>query len=140
MSAAYYALFHKIIGDAVALIAPNVPAETNHRIQRWFDHGEMKRICGRFMSTKLDQPLLGLMGAVPPSDLQTVASIFIQLQDARHSADYDLGFQLSHRDAMIYVIRCTQAIEAWDRIKQSAEANIFILSLLMWKNWDKARL
>ena len=80
------------------------------------------------------------MGAVPPSDLQTVASIFIQLQDARHSADYDLGFQLSHRDAMIYVIRCRQAIEAWDRIKQSAEANIFILSLLMWKNWDKARL
>jgi hypothetical protein len=26
---------------------------------------------------------------------------------------------------------------SWDEIANSAEANIFILSLLMWKNWEE---
>jgi hypothetical protein len=33
-----------------------------------------------------------------------------------------------------------EAIEAWDRIQGSAEANVFILSLLMFKNWERDRI
>ena len=31
------------------------------------------------------------------------------------------------------------AVAAWNRIKKTGEANIFILSLLLWKNWEKDR-
>ncbi len=139
VSASYYALFHQINGDAADLIAPNVTPEINHRIQRWFNHGEMKQICGRFAAAKLTQPLLSLVGPKPSMALQTVASSFIQLQEARHSADYDLELRLTGRQAHQYLEMAKTAIIAWKSIAGSAEANIFILSLLMWKNWDKER-
>ena len=136
----YYALFHRINQDAVALLAPNVPQQTNYRIQRWLDHAELKRVCGRFLPTKLDQPLLGLIGDSAPPDLQFVARSVVVLQEARHNADYDLGYTLSFDDTLNLLDSATTAIAAWGRVLISAEANIFILSLLMWKNWEKERL
>jgi hypothetical protein len=141
VSASYYALFNKINEEAVNLIAPNVRPEINHRIRRWFDHAEMKKICGRFTKPMLDQPLKNLIGTVASPDLQEVASSFIQLQDSRHGADYDLSFQLTADEAHDLLVTAALAIDAWERLRGSAEANIFILSLLMWKNWeDKERL
>jgi hypothetical protein len=139
VSAAYYALFHHISGSAVDLIAPNVQSETNHRIQRWFEHAEMKKVCGRFLSAKLDKPLLDLIGDTASSDLRNVAQSFITLQEARHSADYDLGYSLTSAEARQLVLLAVGAMASWDRIRNSAEANIFILSLLLWKNWEKDR-
>jgi len=100
----------------------------------------MKRVCGRFLPTKLDQPLRGLIGDAASADLQEVARSLILLQEARHSADYDLSYAISWNDAFKLLDQATNAIDAWERIAASAEANIFILSLLMWKNWEKERL
>ena len=139
ISASYYALFHRINSDAVALIAPNVPDATNYRIQRWFDHGEMRKICVRFLPNELKPPLRDLIGKTASTDLQTVGLSFVQLQDARHSADYDLGYFLTDEIAWNLLEKATDALAAWSRISNSAEANIFILSLLLWKNWDRDR-
>ena len=137
VSACYYALFHEIKSDAVNLIAPNVPEVINHRIQRWFDHAEMKRVCGRFLNDKLDQPLLGLIGQVSSRELRQVCQTFVQLQDARHSADYDLGYSVTADECFEFIETAAAAITTWQSIKYSAEANIFILSLLLWKNWEE---
>jgi len=139
VSAAYYALFHHITDGAAALIAPNVPSEVNHRIQRWFEHAEMKKVCGRFTQAKLDQPLRDLIGDTASFDLQNVASSFIKLQETRHDADYDLSYSLTTKEARQLVLFAVDAMASWDKIANTAEANIFILSLLMWKNWDKER-
>lgn len=69
-----------------------------------------------------------------------LALSFIQLQDARHSADYDLSYVLTDEIAWDIFEQASEAIAAWQRISTSAEANIFILSLLLWKNWDRERL
>jgi len=139
VSAAYYALFHHITDSAATLIAPNVPSDTNHRIQRWFEHAEMKKICGRFMQAKLDRPLLDLIGDAASFNLQNVASSFIKLQEARHGADYDLSYSLTTKEARQLILLSVGAMASWDRIANSAEANIFLLSLLMWKNWERER-
>jgi len=139
VSACYYTVFHRLNSDAATMLAPNVSSKTNHRIQRWFDHGEMKKICGRFLPAKLDHPLRDLIGESASPDLQTVALGFIQLQDARHSADYDLSYALTEQIAWDIFEKATETTEAWNRLKDSAEANIFILSLLTWKNSDKDR-
>jgi len=139
VSAAYYALFHHINGGAAGLIAPNVSAKTNHRIQRWFEHAEMKKVCGRFLHTKLDQPLLDLIGNSASAELQNVARSFIKLQEARHSADYDLSYSLTTAEARQLILLAVGAMASWDQIASTPEANIFVLSLLMWKNWEKER-
>jgi hypothetical protein len=139
ISASYYALFHQINEDASSLLAPKVSTETKHRIQRWFNHGEMKIICGRFMAPVLSQPLLDLIGPAVSPDLQTVARNFVTLQEARHSADYDLSYPVDFAETLGLVVLSIEAKEAWQRVQGSAEANIFMLSLLMWKNWEKER-
>ena len=139
VSASYYALFHTFNGDAAALVAPQVDLKTNRRIQRWFEHAEMKRTCDRFPGEKLGQPLLGLIGPQASTELKTVCRSFIELQEARHSADYDLNYDLDRDKASEYVQTAMIAFTAWQRIANSAEANIFILSLLLWKNWDRDR-
>jgi uncharacterized protein (UPF0332 family) len=139
ISSLYYGLFHRINEDAAGLIAPNVSAATNHRIQRWFEHTTMKQICGRFLKEHLEQPLLSLVGTTASEDLQTVCRAFIELQEARHAADYDPDFDVDQPRARQYGSSAMEAIRAWNRISQTSEANIFILSLLLWKNWEKDR-
>lgn len=140
ISSLYYGLFHRINEDAASLIAPNVSTATNHRIQRWFDHTMMKKqICGRFLKEQLDQPLSGLVGTTASEDLQTVRRAFIELQEARHAADYDPGFIVDQPRARQYASSAVKAIGAWSRINETAEANVFILSLLLWKNWERER-
>ena len=139
VSSSYYAVFHHICGSAATTIAPNVSAETNYRIRRWFDHAELKKVCLHFLPPKLKQPLLGLIGESASKDLRTVARNFIQLQDARHSADYDLSYTPTSSDGNTFIEFAADAIEAWERISNTSEANIFILSLLLWKNWEKER-
>jgi hypothetical protein len=139
VSAAYYALFHHLNGSAVNRIAPHVRPEVGHRVQRWFDHSEMKRVCGRFLSTKLDKPLLELIGESASVEMRNVAQSFMTLQEARHSTDYDLGYKLSSDEAQHLILLALVAMDSWDRIANTHEANIFILSLLMWKNWEKER-
>jgi len=139
VSASYYALFHLLNSASAATIAPNVTTEVNFRIRRWFDHGEMKKVCGRFLPAQLSEPLLGLLGTSASPQLQRVALAFIQLQDARHSADYDLGWWITRSDAFQYIGLASDAFEAWCEIEDTSEANIFILSLLLWKNWERDR-
>ncbi len=99
----------------------------------------MKKVCGRFLQASLDQPLLNLIGNTASSEMQNVASSFNKLQEARHRADYDLSYMLSSEEARELVFIAASAMQSWDVIANSAEANIFILSLLMWKNWEKDR-
>ncbi len=139
ISSSYYALFHKINQEAVSLIAPDVTSTINQRIQRWFDHAEMKKICGRFTKQELDQPLRDLLGTTASADLQTVAANFIQLQEARHSADYDAGFEVNATMAHQKFKLAVEAIHALKRLQGTAEVNIFFLSLLMFKNWERDR-
>jgi hypothetical protein len=139
VSAAYYAVFHRICADAAELLAPHVSDDVRNRIQRWFEHAEMKKICGRFTKPSLDQPLLDLIGSSAPNDLLFVASSFITLQESRHLADYDLGYTFEWYEARITVELAIRTLGAWERVADSAEANIFVLSLLLWKLWEKER-
>jgi hypothetical protein len=139
VSASYYALFHHLSEAAVAQIAPYAPSQTANRIHRWFDHSEMKRICGEFTAARLSSPLRELLGDHASEDIQTVAINFIKLQEARLSADYDLDYQLSWEQTREFITLAVNAIGAWNKLAPSAESNIFVLSLLLWKKWEKER-
>lgn len=137
VSTSYYALFHLLNAEAVALLAPNVDEQTQHRMRRWFDHSVMKEICGRFLPSNLSSPLKELIGTSASSDLQLVARNFITLQEARHQADYDTSLAFTRTQAQALIQQAQDAFESWQRIRKTSEANVFILSLVLWKNWEK---
>lgn len=139
VSALYYALFHQLTEDAAGLIGRNVSSEISHRLQRWFEHGVMKQICGRFLKPRLDQPLSDLLGDSASPDLQVVCRTFISLQEARHDADYDPAYAINLNIALQHFESTIEAIEAWRRVRDTSGANVFILSLLLFKNWDRDR-
>jgi uncharacterized protein (UPF0332 family) len=139
VSASYYALFHRLSEAVVLQIAPQAAPATANRVHRWLDHQDMKKICWEFAAVPLRSPLRELIGNSAPDEIQTVALNFIKLQEARHAADYDLQYQVTWRQAREYIELAVAAIGAWTKVEPSPASNVFVLSLLLWKNWDKDR-
>jgi len=81
VSTAYYALFHLLIDEAVGNWAI---VRHRSKLGRAFDHGSMKNICEDQIKTfhSTGRPALLVR-------LEEVARTFVELQGARHTADYD---------------------------------------------------
>lgn len=139
VSTAYYALFHMLTSEAVSLIGPNMSLGGTRKIQRWFDHGEMKRVCGMFSAANATRMITPILGAPVSVDLQSVAQAFIKLQEARHDADYDLESSWTKLTAQELTEVARSAFESWARIRRTHEANVFALALLSVKLFDKDR-
>lgn len=139
VSASYYALFHHLSEAAVRQIAPQTPPEVANRVHRWLDHAEMKRVCVEFARPHLRPPLRDLLGDTASLEMKTVATAFLRLQEARHSADYAIEYKVTRLQAQEFITMAVKAIGAWNSICPSAESNIFVLSLLLWKKWEIVR-
>ena len=85
ISTAYYALFHLLVQEAAQCW--NGSATARAALERKISHGTMKSTSVAVVSRNLR----GWSAAAqnPPAGLQFVAKMFAQLQEARHSADYD---------------------------------------------------
>ena len=111
ISSAYYAVFHLLIHQAVRRLIGTTGSrdarELRHQMSRWFQHSQMKATSGWFKPTGKIPPqvveLLKYSSALPagcvPASLSRVAAAFIDLQEARHSADYDLEYSPSRQEA-----------------------------------------
>lgn len=138
VSAAYYAVFHLLTAESVAVIGVNLAPHFRAKAQRWFNHAEMKKVCQLFLTPAFTRPS-SLAGLVPSADLHIVARNFIRLQEARHSADYDTSSEWTRFSAQQMVQLARTAFKSWTAIKGSEEANLFILALLNWKNFESER-
>jgi hypothetical protein len=140
ISAAYYALFHFLIEEATRL---TIGAGHNRNALRQFAsrsfvHGKMKTACDEFTKAtpKSDalKPFWPALAVQGNTDLKTVALNFIDLQEARHEADYNLSRHFTRQDATTATDKTQDAIEAWGRLKAANEplALLFALSLMLW--------
>ncbi len=85
VSTAYYALFHPLLEDAAQRWQGS--PEARHGLERAFDQGLMKAASLQFRGTTwLDS--FGASRQVP-TEVRRVASAFVELQEERHTADYD---------------------------------------------------
>lgn len=120
-------------------MAPNVGDSSQARIQRAINHDSIKQVCSRFLQTPMSNPLSTLIGSPVSDDLRLVALSFMQLQEARHSADYDLDSAWNRAKASQYVQMAKDAFAAWNHVRKNAEANIFLLSFLLLKTFESPR-
>ncbi len=121
ISTAYYALFHLLIEGACELWS--VPAH-RARIARHFDHKQMRLISVQAARQHRENPEAARAG------LALVASTFVQLQQARHEADYKLSDEVERPEAELSVLFVREAFSVWNSIDQTPVAQDYLLSLL----------
>jgi hypothetical protein len=136
VSSTYYALFHLLTSETSALYA--VEPGLAPRINRTLNHQDMKKtsvLIGNDKLPKAVQPPVG--GYTTPADLKTVAKAFVDLQEARHKADYDLSQRFRRQEVLKYVQAARQAFEAWKWVRKTDDARLYLASFLLWKRWDE---
>lgn len=139
VSNAYYSLFHLLTLEAASLIAANAAPATLPLMQRWFDHSPMYNACGLFAAGTFSGPLGRLAGTAPLPEFQLVARAFRELQQARHSADYDMTVTWPRLGAQQKVRLARDAHSAWVRIRKHSQATVFALTLLDSKRIQSER-
>lgn len=131
VSAAYYALFHLLTGEAASLITPTALKGFEPSVRRILAHSEMKNFCKSVSQAQVPAPLRSHAAALGQADLRDVAKAFVQLQEARHRADYDLATQHSRSEALRLIRVAQDAFAKWERIRRTDGARAFLLALAL---------
>jgi hypothetical protein len=91
VSSAYYALFHCIARQAASHLLPDAAPEQQLRLARSFDHRPIKNVC-EWVASRGEPPEHAtqlVQSLRRDAAMAGVAAAFCDLQEARHSADYD---------------------------------------------------
>jgi hypothetical protein len=106
-------------------------------VARAFAHTTMNDACRAFAATHLPRAVAAAATGPVPKDLRDVAQAFVDLQEARYEADYDLAHRFSRSEAQALVDQAEQAFAAWQRVRGSTAAKAFLASLLLWRDWRR---
>lgn len=120
--------------EATRLFFPNTPANLRARAGRALVHGEAKSACEHFAK---GTGVKGLTSTPIEAELREVASAFYELQEARHSADYDLTEAFDRVQVIGYVARVKDAMVKWKAVKDSPNANVFLTAIFLHNKWNK---
>ncbi len=152
VSTAYYALFHLLIHEAVQRLTGPETTFLRAALTRTFEHDRMKSAVQRYAGDDMPQPpgygfsnrgggdadrrggdAIGAAKKKPrranPSGLKEIATLFVELQQARHQADYDLSEELSATESRDLVNRVDQVFTQWPAVRQMPEVQEFLLAL-----------
>jgi hypothetical protein len=125
VSTAYYALFHLLIDEAVSHWGI---ARQRSILARTFEHKDMKKVW--------DEHVKGFYSAKQPPagvQLKDVAQTFSELQQKRHTADYDNSYVWTKINAESWIDKSSVAFDNWRAIRTQDEAQDFLLTLFLPK-------
>ncbi len=129
VSTAYYALFHLLMEEAGARWQGSSEAQTG--LERGLDHGPMKNASTQFVKPTW-QDWHGNDRPVPPA-LQQVARAFVDLQDERHTADYNNHELWSASEVQATLNTVRSAFRDWQTIRTDPMAGNYLLMMLLPK-------
>lgn len=135
VSSAYYALFHGLIADATLRTIGNDPDREldRHTMSRWYSHGEMRAVSQWVIRLARNESVptgVAVLLGNPPADLVELARAFIQLQEARHEADYDHTANLDEDDARAAINTAHQALARLPLLTGQRPYDNFLVLLL----------
>lgn len=126
VSTAYYAVFNLLIAESTAnWLSP----ELRNSLARAFDHGPMKQ-ASKAVANAQTSPFAGEDPRIV-ADLRLVAQTFVQLQDQRHIADYDLRQDLEESDARAQVKSAEKVFQVWPAISSHKIAQEYLVALVV---------
>lgn len=130
MSTAYYALFHLLISEATENWAR---PELRAILGRCFDHGTRLTASEKRVSqvnSALKGQLLEGADKTVAMHLRTVASAFIQAQQSRNDADYNVAKEWAPVEVAALIAVVSDAFKTWNTIRGEAVAQAYLVSLL----------
>lgn len=131
VSTAYYALFHLLVSEATRKMAPTTPKNLGLQMQRAFNHGAMKDVCKSFAGGSLPSFVQHLQTGQIELDLRRVARTFVDLQEERYFADYDLIHTFTKQGATDAIEKVKDAFAGWRTIGNLPNANVFLMALAL---------
>ena len=135
VSASYYAVFHLLV-DAAArrLVVGNGREALRNCLVRAFDHGVMKRVARQFAERGLSPKLSpGLNGLPLQDEIVRVAAAFVDLQQHRHEADYDMRRRFTRLEVLNIISDAERAFVDWRAVRNSVQADTFLVGLLTFE-------
>jgi len=124
-----------LVNDGVVKLIPNNPGRLRAQAKRAFAHGEMKKACEQF--TKPTNAFAYLLLQPLEAELEAVATAFVDLQQLRHAADYDLA-QSFDRIRVLRIIREVKtAMSDSNKVRNKPNSNVFLAALLLSSRWNK---
>ncbi len=136
VSAAYYALFHEIVDRVVVEVVGQTRGQTAiaARLRRTVRHATVKAAAKWYLSPGGLPSFVSHMRAssvAPVSDLVLVCGRFVDLQEERHRADYDLATPFSRAEVRRLVGDARAAVSALRGLTPSDDATIFFFGCLL---------
>jgi hypothetical protein len=144
VSTGYYALFHLLLEHGAARIVGH--PGLRQLVSRAYVHGDMYRAAKAFRSGAGGLPslLIAPFGAVAPAvprEIIDVATAFVDLQEARHEADYNLAKTFSRAEARRLVFQVGKAFTDWRAVVamplHGEICDLFLATLLLGERWKK---
>jgi hypothetical protein len=133
ISTAYYGVFHAIVTEAADDFAGRTQRHTPRYplVYRSVDHASLRKLCEDIIKTTLPSKYSKYepAGGFGP-DLIALSTAVVELQEKRHSADYDPLFRVRTADAMLAVSTARTALMQL-RTAQRTRRKAF-LSLLLF--------
>lgn len=129
VSTAYYALFHFLAGEAAERLLPFHAPGLSAAMQRGFEHRVMKEACRDFANGAATPVLKPLIVAPVEPELLDMARVFLNLQAARQSADYDLLHSIAQIEAKDFARSVHDVVEGWGRVAGSPNTSVFVARL-----------
>ena len=136
VSTSYYAVFHLLVdGAARLMLAGRDRATLRHCLARAFGHAAMRQVAQQFSDDNVSPKLSPALGgqALQP-ELVRVAGALVELQEARHKADYDTARRFTRREVLDLVSQAEQAFADWAHVRGSIQADTFLTGLLAFGN------
>ena len=139
VSCAYYALFHLLVSEGSALIGSKLGKDARIKLRRAFSHGDMKVVCGSYagLHGRLHAQIAPLLILPIEKELQALADLFVELQEARHSADYDVASVFSRTEVLALISDLNIIVAGWAKVRTKQNAKIFLADLLLRKSWSR---
>jgi hypothetical protein len=68
-----------------------------------------------------------------PQQIQEIAAAFTELQDKRHTADYDLSEKFTRSDVLTLISEACSSVARFQKLPSSDEKRFFLACLWAWK-------
>jgi hypothetical protein len=130
ISTAYYALFHRLIEAGTGHLVADLAQQ--QALARTYSHTSMREICELVTKQPLPPILVPLLGSSVPDELRQVAATFVDLQEWRHDADYNLGLTYIRKEGVERVEVVEDTFATWKLVPASI-AQPFLILLLIGK-------
>ena len=108
VSTAYYALFHKLGQHAAERLIGSGWTQQHSAVSRWITHTELAQLANAANGVG-NQALQAALVPVDPR-VADLAQMFIDLQVARHDADYDDAYDVSRNEAVLAANAAERAV------------------------------